>query len=196
MSTDNPLHLGLSTDESGVVTGNEPDSEGSNSDSASWMKVFRHAYSLVGNQAEAEDLTQETFAELFRAQAAGTSVQWLGAWMRTVTKRLAYQDYRKRRPDLHTSLETTTDDGSPITWERPDPRPSPEEYVIDQAMVHLSAKILNEFSPRERECVLMYFRGFDFAQIASALGISRWTARRVTLDVIKRVRARLQPVEK
>jgi hypothetical protein len=79
MTTNNPLHLGLSVDESKIVTGDEADREKNNSDSASWMKVFRHAYSLVGNEAEKEDLTQETFAELFRAQAAEISVQWLGA---------------------------------------------------------------------------------------------------------------------
>lgn len=165
-------------------------------DSTSWSRVFRHAYSLVKNKAEAEDLTQEAFAELFRAESAGRPVRQIGAWMRTVTKRLAYRHHHKLRPDLHTPLEVAIEDGKRISWDPPDMQPSPEKRVIDQAMMHLATKTLSELSDRERECVLMYFRGYDFPQIASVLGVSRWTARRLTLDVIKRVRIKLHPEQK
>jgi RNA polymerase sigma factor (sigma-70 family) len=193
MQIDNPLDLDMSAAERESVAGDEIADEGS--ELASWKKVFQHAYSLVGNEAEAEDLTQETFVELFRAQATGVRVHWLGAWMRTVTKRLAYRNFRKQRPDLHTSLETITPDGNVITWDQPDPRPSPEEQVIDQSMIQMSARVLSEFSTRDRECVLMYFRGYNFEQIASTLGVSRSTARRITLDLIKRVRMKLDGTE-
>ncbi|MBT9332991.1 RNA polymerase sigma factor [Paracidobacterium acidisoli] len=162
----------------------------------SWKRIFHYAYSLVHDWAEAEDLTQETFVELFRAEATGKTVEWVGAWMRVVTRRLASRSFRERRPDLHTSLDTVTDDGRRTVLDVPDSQPSPEARVIDQAMVRLSAKVLSELSERERECVLMYFRGYDYARIASVLGISRWTARRVTLSVVKKVRARLQPAQK
>jgi RNA polymerase sigma factor (sigma-70 family) len=191
MQADNPADLSMSAGERELNAEREIEIAGKDSELASWKKVFQHAYSLVGNKAEAEDLTQETFVELFRAQAAGTPVHWWNAWMRTVTKRLAYRNYRSERPDLHTSLETVTRDGEVITWDPPDPRPSPEAQVIDQSMMRMSARILSEFSTKDRECVLMYFRGYNFAQIASTLGVSRWTARRVTLDVIKRVRTKL-----
>jgi DNA-directed RNA polymerase specialized sigma subunit len=75
----------------------------------------------------------------------------------------------------------------------PDSGPSPEKLVINRSIVHVNARVLREFSERERECVLMYFRGYDFVQIASVIGVSRWTASRLTLDVIHRVRTRLQP---
>lgn len=189
-----PLDLGLPAGEPELEAGNDSNSTERGLDLTSWKKVYRHAYSLVGNEAEAEDLTQETFVELFRAQSAGKPVQWISSWMRTVTKRLAYRNYRKQRPDLHTSLGIVTQDGKHVVLDIRDTQPSPEQRVINDTMVRLSAKVLSEFSDRERECVLMYFRGYDFAQIASAVGVSRWTARRLTLDVVKRVRARLQPV--
>lgn len=160
-----------------------------------WNRVFRHAYSLVGNKTEAEDLAQETFVELFRTQSSGTSVQWIHSWARTVTRRLAYRNFHERRDDLHQSLETVTRDGDSVALEIADERPSPEQYAINENMVRLSAKVLSEFSDRERECVLMYFRGYDFVQIASALGVSRWTARRLTLNVIQEVRTRLKSVQ-
>jgi RNA polymerase sigma-70 factor (ECF subfamily) len=191
MQADNTADLSMSAGERELNAEHEIGIAGKDSYLASWKKVFQHAYSLVGNEAEAEDLTQETFVELFRAQVAGTPVHWLSGWMRTVTKRLAYRRYRQQRPDLHISLETIAQDGKVVTWDQPDHRPSPEEQVIEQSMVRMSARVLSEFSTRERECVLMYFQGYDFAQIASTLGVSRWTARRITLDVIKRVRTKL-----
>ena len=176
--------------------GNNDGADRNGLDSASWRKVFGYAYALAGNKADAEDLTQEAFAEFLRARAAGKLVMNIGAWMRTVTKRLAYRSYRERRPDLHTSFDTVTDQGEHLTWEPPDTRPSPEQCVIDQSMVRLSAKVLSQYSDRERECVLMYFRGYNFTQIASVLGVSRWTARRLALEMVKRVRAELQLARK
>ncbi len=163
---------------------------------ASWKKVFWHAYSLVGNEAEAEDLAQDTFVELFRAQSRGKSVLSVGGWMQTVTKRLAYRRYRQQRPDLHTSVDIMTEEGEHTSLELADTRPSPEEKAVDDAMVRLSAKVLSEFSARERECVLMYFRGYDYVRIAAALGISRWTARRLTLEAANKIRARLESPRK
>ncbi len=160
----------------------------------SWKQLLRYAYSLVQNWSEAEDITQETFVELFRANASGKPVEWIGAWTRTVSKRIAYRNYRERRPDLHVPLETEMGDGRYIVFDVPDTRyPSPEKQVIDQAIVRQSAKILSGFSDHERECVLMYFRGYDYAHIGSVLGISRWRARRMTLAAIKHVRDKLQP---
>jgi RNA polymerase sigma factor (sigma-70 family) len=189
-----PFRLGAKSVE--VESASAADSDNLNddgSDLALWKRVFRHAYSLVGNKAEAEDLAQDTFVELFRSRAAGKSVEWISAWTRTVTKRLVNRRYRELRPDLHIPLETIMQDGKRISWEPSDGQPSQEKLLINRTMIHLATKTLSELSERERECVLMYFRGYDFPQIASALGVSRWTARRLTLDVIKKVRARLQP---
>jgi RNA polymerase sigma factor (sigma-70 family) len=194
MQIGNPSNFSVSTSEQDL---NPPHGleTGKDSEPASWKKVFQHAYSLVGNEAEAEDLTQDTFVELFRTQATGTPVHWLSAWMRTVTQRLAYRNFRKHRPDLHMSLETLAEDGTVVTWDHPDPRPSPEQQVIEQSMIQMSARILSEFSTRDRECVLMYFRGYNFEQIASTMGVSRSTARRATLELIKRVRTKLDGTE-
>jgi RNA polymerase sigma-70 factor, ECF subfamily len=161
-----------------------------------WKRVFLHAYSLVGNHSEAEDLTQEAFVALLHAEQAGRPAERVAAWMWTVTKRLAYRRFRESRPDLHISLGALTANEDRIVWETPDTRPSPEEQVVDRAMLQVSARVLSEFSERERECVLMYFRGYDYAQIAKVLGTSRWTARRLTLEVVKELRARMLPAPK
>lgn len=162
-------------------------------DPAIWKHIFHYVRTLVDSQVEAEDITQEAFVVLFREQRAGRPVERIHSWMRTVARHLAYQRYHEQRRILRVPLDTGEVNGVSIPWELPDTRPSPEKQVIDQAMLRLSAKVLCEFSKRDRECILMYFRGYDFQQIASVVGLSRWTARRLTLKALKRFQSRMNP---
>ena len=159
---------------------------------AFWNRAFRYAQSLVREKAAAEDLTQEAFVVLFRERQAGRSVEWINAWMRTVIRNLAYQRRLKERPDLHEPLEEFSMEGYNLLHEPTALAPSPEQRAIDHTMLRLSAKVLQEFSPQERESILMYFRGYDFLQIGNALGVSRWTARRTTLKALNLFLARMK----
>jgi RNA polymerase sigma-70 factor, ECF subfamily len=158
---------------------------------AAWRRVFRYAYSLVGNRDEAEDLTQEAFVVLFREKRAGRPVEQVGAWMRTVTKHLAYRRYHEQRPDLHVSLDAVNQQTNRVVFDPVDPAPSIEKKIIDDGLLRLGAKILYEFPEKDRECILMYFRGYDFIKIAAAQGVSRWTARRNTLKALRKLQTRV-----
>lgn len=183
MDGEAPLNLGLPLDGA-----QGPEDE---ADPVVWNRVFSYACSLVSSKAEAEDLTQDVFVVLFRERRAGRPVEHVGAWMRTVVRHLAYRRYRRQRPDLHMSLDSTGEDEQSRRFEATDTAPSPEQQVIDKRLLRLSAKIIYEFPERDRECIIMYFRGCDFLQIATVLGVSRWTARRLTLKALSRFQARM-----
>jgi RNA polymerase sigma-70 factor (ECF subfamily) len=156
-----------------------------------WKHVFRYAYSLVGNHAEAEDIAQDAFVALFQESRKGRTVEQVGGWMRTVARRVAYRRYNRTRPDLHVPIEYTSGDGETTTLDLPDSNPSAEEIAINDTMLSMGARVIFSFPEREQECIMMYFRGYDFAQIAATLHISRWTARRVTLKAISKLQNRL-----
>ncbi len=156
-----------------------------------WKHVFRYAYSLVGNHAEAEDIAQDTFVALFQESRKGRTVEQIGGWMRTVARRTAYRRYSRARPDLHVPIEHTSDDGETTTLDLPDYKPSTEEIVINDRMLSMGARVISSFPEREQECIMMFFRGYDFAQIAATLKTSRWTARRVTLKAIAKLQNKL-----
>ena len=154
-----------------------------------WTPLFRYAYSLVGNHAEAEDIAQETCLALFQDSCMNRTVGQVGGWMRTVARRAAYRQYHRTRPDLHIPLEST-DSGETVTLDLPAPGPSAEDRVIDEALLRMGARIIRSFPERERQCIMMYFRGYDFAQIAATLHVSRWTARRATLKALTQLQNR------
>jgi RNA polymerase sigma-70 factor (ECF subfamily) len=186
-----PLDIGLPAGEPELESGDDFDSTGGSFNLSSWKRVFRHAYSLVGNKTDAEDLTQEAFVVLFREQKADRPIQRVNAWMRTVTRHLAYRRYHAQRPDLHMSLDGFEEDVGRIPLELVDSRPSPEDHAIEQSVLKLTAQVLSQFSERDRECILMYLRSYSFQQIGAAVGAPHWKARKLTLRAFRRFQARM-----
>ncbi len=172
--------------EASAETGNQQEIS-----AALWKQIFRFAYSLVGNHAEAEDIAQEAFVALFEENRKQRAVAQVGGWMRTVARRVAYRQFHRVRPDLHVSIEQTNEEGEWHLAEPADSAPSPETRIINETMLRMGARVICSFPMRERQCIMMFFRGYDFAQIAATLGISRWTARRVTLKSIAQLQRKL-----
>ncbi len=192
MNSNFPLDLDLPLEGSELKLENARKSE-DEFGSASWRRLFQYVYSLVRNRAEAEDLTQDVFVVLFRERQAGRPVERIGAWMQTVARHMVYRHYHQRRSEPHIPIDAVGTEEYTDHFELKDAAPSPEKQIIDQEMLRLGVKVLYELSERDRECVLMYFRGYDFQQIASVLGISRWTARRLTLKALREFQARVSP---
>ncbi len=71
--------------------------------------VYRMALTMLGDEAEAEDVTQETFLNAF---AAIDHFEWrssLGTWLHRIAHNQVLMHLRKRRP-LFVSLESAEDD--------------------------------------------------------------------------------------
>ena len=61
-------------------------------------RVYRLAFRLSGNRADAEDLTQETFVRVFRSLSDFTPGTFEG-WLHRITTNLFLDMVRRRRPD-------------------------------------------------------------------------------------------------
>jgi RNA polymerase sigma-70 factor (ECF subfamily) len=74
--------------------------------------VYRMALTMLGDEAEAEDVTQETFLNAF---AAIDRFEWrsgLGTWLHRIAHNQVLMHLRKRRP-LFVSLESAEDEHTP-----------------------------------------------------------------------------------
>lgn len=127
--------------------------------------VFAQAYRLLGEQAEAEDATQEALMRLWRiAPDWDAERAKVTTWLYRVTANLCTDRLRKRRrvrPGL---------DGVP---DQPDPAPGAETMLQDRAREAALREALAGLPERQQQAVVFrHVEGLGNPEIAERLEIS------------------------
>jgi len=123
-------------------------------------EVYRYAYAVLGNHADAEDVTQTTFLNAYRSLEQGVRPRKPANWLLTIASNAIKQRFRQEqaRPrlvELDERLaghEAEDDDG-----------PSIGELLT----------ALSKIPPQQRQAiVLREFEGRSYAEIAEILGVT------------------------
>ena len=128
------------------------------------VRVYRHIYYMVGNAAEAEDLTAQTF---LRAWEAIERYQVRGApfvsWLLRIAHNLGVSYLRSKREssELH--------DGIVDTKERRDPEWSYQQ-TADEEMVREAILKLRE--EQRQVIILRFIEDLDYKEVAEIIGKS------------------------
>ncbi|HIZ37563.1 MAG TPA: RNA polymerase sigma factor SigE [Candidatus Ruania gallistercoris] len=135
-------------------------------------RVYRLAYRLTGNRADAEDLTQEVFVRVFRSLHSYRPGTFAG-WLHRITTNLFLDGQRRKKRIRFDALgpaaeriAATTDAGSP---ER-----RYEHHNLDLDI----QEALDGLKPQYRAAVVLCdIEGLSYEEIAEVLGISMGTVR-------------------
>ncbi|WP_147918330.1 RNA polymerase sigma factor SigE [Ruania zhangjianzhongii] len=135
-------------------------------------RVYRLAYRLTGNRADAEDLTQEVFVRVFRSLHSYRPGTFAG-WLHRITTNLFLDGQRRKKRIRFDALgpaveriAATTDSGSP---ER--------RYEHDNLDRDIQ-EALDGLKPQYRAAVVLCdIEGLSYEEIAEVLGISMGTVR-------------------
>ncbi|MFV0425886.1 MAG: RNA polymerase sigma factor SigE [Beutenbergiaceae bacterium] len=134
-------------------------------------RVYRLAYRLTGNRADAEDLTQETFVRVFRSLHTYKPGTFAG-WLHRITTNL-FLDGARRRSRLRFDALGESAERVPAA-ERQSPERGFEHDNLDLDI----QQALNALKPQFRApVVLCDIEGLSYDEIAQALGISTGTVR-------------------
>ena len=122
-------------------------------------EVYRYAYAVLGNHADAEDVTQTTFLNAYRALEQGVRPRKPSNWLLTIASNAIKQRFRQEqaRPrlvelDEHIAGQESDDDG-----------PSVGELLT----------ALSKIPPQQRQAiVLREFEGRSYSEIAEILGVT------------------------
>ncbi len=144
--------------------------------------VFAVAVRMVGNEADAEEVTLDTYTQLWRT-AAGYDPERgsVSAWLVTIVRSRAIDKLRARK--TRTQLEEPLKGGS-------EPRAtgaSPEQdSILSQRRSRVLAA-LNQLPPDQRRALeLAYFSGLPHSELAGRLGKPLGTVKtRIRLGIIK-----------
>lgn len=146
-------------------------------------RVYRLAYRLTGNTADAEDLTQETFLRVFRSLHEYSPGTFEG-WLHRITTNL-FLDQARRRVRMRVDPLGENAEALPANAEQGSPERRFEHGNLD---VDVQAA-LDALPPAFRAAVVLRdIEGLSYEEIATTLGISMGTVR----SRIHRARAQLR----
>jgi RNA polymerase sigma-70 factor, ECF subfamily len=147
-------------------------------------RVFGLLYHITGNQAEAEDLTQETFLRAFQAlghtQVDGHALRWLQFIARNLVRD------RYRRQTLWAAI------AADLAREGRIDRRTPDVTLLRREQARDLLALLDGLRPEYRRVLLLTAAGVDIATTARLLGRSpaaikalRWRARQAAQRALR-----------
>jgi RNA polymerase sigma-70 factor (ECF subfamily) len=132
-------------------------------------RLFRLAFSLVGNAADAEDVVQETFAGAFRGIDGFEGRSSVGPWLTRILVTQAAKLRRDRKRPTPQPLETIEGRGSELRASSQGGVASAERRMD----LHAALALL---SPEHRQIlVLREFEQLSYEEMAEILGVPRGT---------------------
>ena len=143
---------------------------------ACWAGLYRTAYLMLGDAAEAEDLVQTALAKTYASWRKVRSLEAAPGYARTTMVNTAASWFRKKgwRNEHPTSeLPEVAHESDPTT----------RTTVLDA---------LTQLPPRQRAViVLRYYEDLSVAQVASTLGVTEGTVKSQSSAAIDRLRTLL-----
>jgi RNA polymerase sigma-70 factor (ECF subfamily) len=134
-------------------------------------RVYRLAYRLAGNRADAEDLTQETFVRVFRSLAEYTPGTFEG-WLHRITTNLFLDMVRRRQRIRFDALPD--DAGDRLASRESGPEQTYEQMNLDPEI----QRALDELPADFRVAVVLCdLEQLSYEEIAATLGIKVGTVR-------------------
>jgi len=138
--------------------------------------LFRLAYHLTGNQADAEDLVQDTYARAFGASSRFEEGSNLRAWLFRILRNVHIDHYRRARSS---PLSGSFDDEDEAAAALPQ-----ELLRDDQELERLRSVVAEDIeaalltlSPDARTVVLLELEGLTESELASVLGCAVGTVK-------------------
>ena len=132
--------------------------------------VFTVALRILGNRQLAEDATQQTFLQAWRAASTFESGRDPAPWLATITRRVAIDIQRSEARRPSTSLEVTSADDPALVSLPPSAEAVWETWQVREA--------IDALQPEEREVVrLQHIEGHSQSEIAAQLGVALGTVK-------------------
>jgi RNA polymerase sigma-70 factor, ECF subfamily len=153
--------------------------------------LYRRAYRIVGNAADAEDAVQDallaayTHLDQFRGQAQ------ISTWLTTIVLNCARLQIRRRLRHVQVSLDESTADLQPVSVSErlADHRPSPEDECTESELSARLTHLHSYLSPTLRRTFLLRdVDGLSIRETARILGVPTGTVKAQSARARKRLK--------
>lgn len=142
--------------------------------------VYCYLVRVCGSEAEAEELTQETFLRLYSHLQEGRQIENVRSWVFKVGRNLALtrvrEGFARRTVDIFAASDV------------PSSEISSEEMLIEQERDERFGLALRELTDLQRQCLHLRGEGLRYREIAEILSISIDSVADALQRAINRVR--------
>ena len=158
--------------------------------------VFRLAFRITGNEADAEDVVQDTFLRAYRGLAKFDERAKFSTWLYRIATNASLDLLRKRKRH--------DDKAEPVSAEAPDPievlpsvNPSPDRLMLSNEVREKVEAAMMRLSPKEKAAfVLRHFEGMSIEEIGRALDMGSSAAKNNIFRAVQKLRRELSPLVK
>jgi RNA polymerase sigma-70 factor (ECF subfamily) len=156
--------------------------------------LFRVAYRITGNEADAEDVVQDAFLRGYRKLEGFESRANFGTWIYRIAVHCALDKVRHRRGD-ETSRVGETNDPEQDQMQVADQAAGPDRILLSGEIGSMQQAALHSLTATERTAfVLRHMEDCTTAEIGAALGIEPNAAKQAVFRAVQKLRRRLAPL--
>jgi RNA polymerase sigma-70 factor (ECF subfamily) len=146
-------------------------------------QIYNFTYRMLGDEEEAEDLTQDIFVAAFKGIRKFRGEAKFSTWL----YRIALNQTRNRikylsRRDFFAKQSRRVQYRQESPWENPDllpdSAPTPEQWTLTKSMAAQVQECLNQIPPQARQILVMRdVQGFSYEELSVMLSLNPGTVK-------------------
>jgi len=154
------------------------------------QKIYRVVFSLVRNEAETDEIVQQTFVQAFKAIKNFRGDASIGTWLTRIAINNARAYFRKRK--FLSFLYDSEGKAAEIRDDKQNTEKSAESEATKEKVKRAIAKL----PARQKEVfVLKHIDGLSIAEISKVLGIAEGTVKANIFKAIKNLKKNLEVLD-
>ncbi len=156
--------------------------------------VFRLAYRITGNEADAEDVVQEAFMRAYRQLDRYELRSSFGTWVSRIAANYALDIVRSKRRTVE--RQPAIDESGESLFDRVrSNEPGQERLLLSAEVKQRFDDTMAALSQQERTAFeLRHFDGMSIEQIGSVLNVGDSAAKNSVFRAVRKLRAALEPL--
>ena len=151
--------------------------------------VFSYLRRLCGSQADAEDLTQQTFVKVWSSLDRFKGRSKFSTWLHRIAYN-CYIDWRRKNPG---NVQSNTDQWW-LEWR--DGNPGPAEKLAQRQLSRQLYEAVDRLDEDKKQTIhLHYYQGLSLRETAKVLGIATSTVKYRLREVLRILRTKIDVEE-
>jgi len=163
-----------------------------------FCSVYRVAYRITGNEADAEEAAQEAFLRAYNKLPSFRQDSAFSTWITRIAMNTAINLVERRNRDLSYHAPRIADEPSPdgiTVTVAATSKQSPESVLLDSEAASLRRAAMDTLTPMERTAfTLRHMEDLPIAEIAAALNVPANSAKQAVFRAVGKLRRSLAPL--